>query len=228
MSDQPITEESKVELRFSLLGTMAVLIETSAGLDLTTQQRFWSLSDIIGASAGVIETVLGMNNLLVVYDPFQQTPSRIEAQVSEAWRHVEPKALNGRVIRIPAIYGGERGPDLPALCEKTGLTVEQIAEIHSSKDYTVFAPGAAPGFGYLYGLDRRLFMARKPVPAMRKFSNSINIGGYQTSLSPKPGITGWNAIGYSPDAPVPFDPNRNPMSIVNIGDTIRFTLEGFG
>lgn len=211
---------------FSLVGSRAVLFESRGPLDLTVQQRIWALADEMAGTPGVLETVLGMNNLLIVYDDRRQSPERIEAHISQIWPGLPPKAPTGRIILIPAVYGGERGPDMPRLCAQTGLSVSQIAEIHTGTDYTVFAPGAAPGFGYLYGLDDRLFMARKPVPSMRKFPNSINIGGLQTSISPKPGITGWNAIGYSPDPPVPFDPHRVPMSIVNVGDTIRFTLEG--
>jgi allophanate hydrolase subunit 1 len=37
--------------------------------------------------------------------------------------------------------------------------------------------------------------------------------------------TGWHVIGRAPDVPEPFDLARDPMSVVSMGDRIRFRVE---
>jgi len=70
------------------------------------------------------------------------------------------------------------------------------------------------------------------VPVMRKVGGVVSIAGAQAILGPprKPdgadlGPTGWHVIGRAPDVPVAFDLARDPMSLVSLGDRIRFRVE---
>jgi allophanate hydrolase subunit 1 len=67
---------------------------------------------------------------------------------------------------------------------------------------------------------------------MRKVGGVVSMAGAQAMLGVprKPGgadvqPTGWHVIGRAPDAPMPFDVVRDPMSIVSLGDRIRFRVE---
>ena len=71
-------------------------------------------------------------------------------------------APGGSFVRVPMVYDGE---DMAAVCEATGLARHEVVDLHSGRDYRVFAVGAAPGFPFLGVLDERLRMARRPVPA---------------------------------------------------------------
>jgi allophanate hydrolase subunit 1 len=44
------------------------------------------------------------------------------------------------------------GADLAEVAERTGLTVAEVAELHSTAEYTVEFFGFAPGYAYIGGV----------------------------------------------------------------------------
>jgi len=136
--------------------------------------------------------------------------------------HVGPNRPS-RVIEIPVIYGGELGSDLPAVSAFSGLPAEEIIAIHCAGEYTVCAIGSSPGFGYLHGLDQRIFMPRKTVPSLRMLKGTVTIGGMQAGISVSTGPNGWNAIGWA--ATPMFDLSKMPPALLAPGDQIRFLVE---
>ena len=52
----------------------------------------------------------------------------------------------GSFVRVPVRYDGE---DIAAVCEATGLARHELIDLHSGRDYRVFAVGASPGFPFL-------------------------------------------------------------------------------
>lgn len=216
--------------RVTQTGTSALLFESPGPLSLESQQRIWAMALVLGARAGVRGAHPGMNNLLVRYDPLTICRDALHQAIEDAWLGVEPQLLAGRELVVQVVYGGEHGPDLIALCERSGLSPSEVARVHSEPDYTVFAPGNKGGFGYLFGLDERLFFPRKQSPVARRGGGHIAIGGMQCNLgSPASDraerITGWNLIGQAPDAPPPFDLSRQPPTLTIPGDRIRFRIQ---
>ena len=71
------------------------------------------------------------------------------------------RGIAGRLIEIPCCY--ELGADLGECAESLKMTTRELARLHSSVDYQVFAIGFVPGFPYMgwlpepiAGLDRLL------------------------------------------------------------------------
>lgn len=121
---------------------------------------------------------------------------------------------------IPVMYGGQYGPDMEFACSYTGLTVDEVIEIHASTIYTVFAVGFLPGFPYMGTLDKRLFVPRLETPRLKVNEGSVGIAQFQTGIYPFESPGGWRIIGKT-DVKL-FDYTEAPYSLLNIGDRVRF------
>lgn len=212
-------------VRISLSGSSALLVDGANGpFDDRVQQRFWQMERQLSTSKGVAEMALGMNNLLVVYDPFAVTAGALKATIQQLWETVEPKPIDGTVHEIPVVYGGPRGEDLGSCAEHSGLTVEEFVRQHAAAVYTVAAVGAMAGFPYLSGLAPNLARGRRAVPKAKVEKGSVIIGGTQASVMPQTAPSGWHILGFA-DIEL-FDPNASKPSLMRAGDTVRFIVAG--
>ena len=82
----------------------------------------------------------------------------------------------------------------------TGLSVDEIVELHSAPLYPVYALGSHPGYCYLGGMDPRIATPRRKVPVLSIPGGAVSIGGAQTGVSASAGPSGWNTIGSTVDA----------------------------
>ncbi|MBR0832417.1 5-oxoprolinase subunit PxpB [Bradyrhizobium manausense] len=209
--------------KISLIGTLAMLIEAPGDFDLIQQGRIWALADAVSSWPNVQEAVIGVTNVMLV---FEQPPADIDmlgASIVELWHRMPGRKADGKVIEIPVVYGGELGFDLPAVAKHTGLPARDVIRIHSEGEYTVCAIASSPGFGYLHGLDPRIHMPRKSVPSLNMQAGSVTIGGMQTGVAALTSPNGWNAIGWASVAM--FDPQREEPSLMLPGDRIKFRID---
>lgn len=210
----------------TLLGTTALLFEAPGALDLAPQQRIWAMAQALQALAEVREAVPGMNNLMLT---FAQPPRSLaalqvfEAQVRQAWEETEPLPLQGRVIELPVVYGGAGGPHLGDVVAHTGLSIDEVVELHCAPLYPVYALGSHPGYCYLGGMDERIATPRRAVPIVNLPGGSVSIGGVQTGVSASAGPSGWNTIGSTTmDF---FNPAQDPPAVLQPGDSVRFRVQ---
>jgi KipI family sensor histidine kinase inhibitor len=218
--------------RVTPCGGSALLLEAEGELALPTQMGIWNIAEEIRDWPGVLDLQPGMNNLLVVLDPLEGDADAIAARILARWQDIPRSRALGRLIEVDVVYGGEGGMDLQELCGIVKLTPREVVERHAAPEYVIFAPGVSPGFGYLYGLDQRLFCPRRQVPVMRPAGGGVAIGGAQSNLGApiRPGAatmnpTGWYVIGRATNPPVPFDLDFDPPNRVSLGDRIRFRIE---
>ncbi|MGG5823480.1 5-oxoprolinase subunit PxpB [Falsiroseomonas sp. HW251] len=206
----------------SLLGTTALLFEAPGGTTLATQRRIWALAREAAGWPDVGEAVPGMNNLMVTFARPQRDWTPVAARLLAAWAGVEPLPLDGRCVELPVVYGGEGGPHMADVVAHTGLSPDEVAEIHAAPTYPVFAVGSHPGYCYLGGMDPRIATPRRRTPVLRIPGGAVSIGGSQTGVSASPGPSGWNTIG-STDM-VFFDVDRTPPTLLQPGDSVRFRI----
>jgi KipI family sensor histidine kinase inhibitor len=207
----------------SLLGTSALLFEAPGDMDLSVQQRIWMLARQAQDWPEVREAVPGMNNLML---SFENTPRRLDelqARLRSAWDAAGPLPLQGRVVELPVVYGGQAGPHMADVVAHTGLSIDEIVERHSAPLYPVFALGSHPGYCYLGGMDPRIATPRRKVPVLSIPGGAVSIGGAQTGVSASAGPSGWNTIGSTTMRF--FDPERDPPALLQPGDSIRFHVE---
>ena len=141
---------SRHEPTISVLGTSALLFEAPGhAMTLPDQQRIWALAREAGRWPEVREAVPGMNNLMLSFVRAPRTLADMRARLLAAWDAAQPLPLEGRVIELPVVYGGEGGPHLADVVAHTGLSVDEIVELHSAPLYPVYALGSHPGYCYL-------------------------------------------------------------------------------
>jgi KipI family sensor histidine kinase inhibitor len=209
---------------FSVLGTTAALFEApGTAMTLETQQRIWALARAAEAWPEVREAVPGMNNLMLAFEQPPRRLAELERRVMDAWEQARPLKLDGRVIELPVTYGGDAGPHMADVVAHTGLSVDDIVELHSAPLYPVYALGSHPGYCYLGGMDPRIATPRRKVPVVSIPGGAVSIGGSQTGVSASAGPSGWNTIGSSPLAF--FYPEREVPVLLQHGDSIRFRVE---
>ena len=123
-------------------------------------------------------------------------------------------------IEIPVCYDDEFALDMKEAELLTGLTKQAIIERHTQPEYFVNMLGFLPGFFYLSGLDRSLYMPRKTFPRTAIPVGAVGIGGSQTGVYPVASPGGWQIIGKTPLSA--FSPQRSSPFLVRPLDKIKF------
>jgi KipI family sensor histidine kinase inhibitor len=121
---------------------------------------------------------------------------------------------------IPVCYSPEVAKDIVPLTHSKGISVEELVQEHSQREYVLFFYGFLPGFMYLGGLSERLYSPRKSVPDPVIEAGSVAIGGQQTGIYPMDSPGGWHVIGMTPFRL--FDSIQKQMPPFLPGDRIRF------
>ncbi|WP_313612933.1 5-oxoprolinase subunit PxpB [Agrobacterium sp.] len=214
---QPVV---KGRAKVSFIGSRSFLLEAPGAFDLPAQRWIWALSQTVSAWVDVVEVIPGMTNLLTILKETPENPDFIVARLLDAWDNATSVDLSGKTVEIPVHYGGDYATDLAAVCDFSGLSDREVVRIHHEATYRVFALGSAPGFGYLHGLDARIYMPRKTVPSIKMEKGCVTIGGMQTGVAMLTGPNGWNSIGYA-DLQM-FDPTSSTPALLAPGDTVRF------
>jgi 5-oxoprolinase (ATP-hydrolysing) subunit B len=217
---QPETDQQP---RISLLGTTAMLFEAPGALDLPTQRRIWALSRKAATWDAIREAVPGMSNLMLTFGRPPRDVGSIESALREAWAEAEELTFEGKMVELAVEYGGEFGPHMADVVAHTGLSIDEVVQLHTAPLYTVFALGSHPGYCYLGGMDPRIAAPRREVPVLGLPGGAVSIGGVQTGVSASAGPSGWNTIGHTSMSF--FDPTRADPAMLAPGDMIRFRAE---
>jgi KipI family sensor histidine kinase inhibitor len=207
--------------RIHPLGDTALVCEAPPPATLDCQRRMWALADSARLWPHVVEVVPGMNNLTIVFDPLAADYESLAQQLDEGWDTVADTDAGSAEIEIPVRYGGADGPDLATLARHVGLSVDEVVKRHTQAEYVVFFLGFQPGFAYMGGLDTSLHMPRRAEPRLEVPAGSVGIGGAQTGIYPAASPGGWQLLGRT-DLKL-FDPTRNPPTLMQPGDRVRFT-----
>lgn len=204
----------------SHLGAGALLFEAREVFGDAAQQRVWAVAEDAQAWVGVRETVPGMNNLMIVFDPLAVPPQTLIERVNQAWVNPGRDAREGKTVELPVVYGGRFGPDLAEVAARARLDVETVVHLHAQTLYAVYFLGAHPGFAYLAGLDPRLHTPRRVEPRLKVPAGSVAIGGAQTGAIAQTSPSGWQLIGMTEQTF--FDAAKSPPTLLMPGDRVRF------
>jgi len=169
----------------------------------------------------ITDIIPSFRSCLILFD---RKKTSYEALTASLWEkkfliaHIdipEPK-----IHDVPVEYGGENGFDIDFVMSHTGLSEDEIIEIHTSVTYKVFVVGFLPGFPYLGILDQRLYVPRLETPRLRVPEGSVGLAQLQTGIYSFESPAGWRIIGRTNKKL--FDYNKEPYSIFQIGDKVRF------
>lgn len=211
------------EIRFLPCGDSAVTVEFSREMSEEANRKLHFLTAQIEKerTPGVLETVPAFCSMTVYFDPLRTSRNKLEKRLLRLIRaYREDAAALRRVFLIPVCYEDAFAPDMADVCRLTGLTKEEVIQIHSSTDYLIYMLGFLPGFPYLGGMDPRIEAARLDTPRTAIPEGAVGIGGKQTGIYPLASPGGWRLIGQTPVKV--YDPAREKPILYRAGDYIRF------
>jgi len=210
--------------RFQPASDQSLLIYFGQRITLEAHQHVMRLLRLLEA-----EPVDGIRNLhpaycslLIKFDALKLGHGDVEAILRHYLDRLEAVRLpEPRQVKIPVCYGGECGPDLNDVAALLAMTPSQVIELHTSATYEVYFLGFVPGFAYLGELPPALVTPRLATPRRRVPAGSVGIAGSQTGVYPVATPGGWRLLGRTPIQM--FRANRSAMSLLSIGDRVRFT-----
>lgn len=171
---------------------------------------------------GILESIIGYNNVLIHYDPLIITYDHLLQVVNERMNELgEQPASHNKVVEIPVLYGGKGGPDLADVAAWNQLTEDEVIQIHTERTYLVYFLGFSPGFPFLGGLSERIVTPRLENPRTRITAGSVGIANDQTGIYPVDSPGGWRLIGHTPVSL--YNPTEAWPFLLAPGDTIKFT-----
>ncbi|RYY97414.1 MAG: 5-oxoprolinase subunit PxpB [Comamonadaceae bacterium] len=209
--------------RLHSLGDAALLCELPPPARLAAQQKIWALAAEAAGWSGVTESLPGMNNLTLIFDPARTDGEVLGERILALWPRLRSTAIAGREVTIPVAYGGESGPDLADVAAHTGLSAAEVVKRHCAGEYVVYLLGFLPGFAFLGGLAPELATPRRAEPRTAVPARSVGIGGEQTGIYPLASPGGWQLIGRT--ALELFDPGAREPTLLRPGDRVRFVAE---
>jgi KipI family sensor histidine kinase inhibitor len=201
----------------------SLLVRLGQEISLEHHRQVVRLLRLLQESAipGVRDFSPAYSSILIRFNPLELTHAEVEARLRELWPKLESVELpEPKRVEIPVSYGGEFGPDLEDVARHCGLSVEEVIALHSGAEYRVYFLGFAPGFAYLGGLAEALATPRLTKPRREVPAGSVGIAGQQTGVYPLATPGGWRLIGRT--SLRLFDARREPMSLLEIGDLVRF------
>ena len=176
-------------------------------------------------SGGVMDVVPGFNNVCIQYDPTIVSSSSITETLAPIVSGISAEEnVESRHWTMPVLYGGEGGPDLEEVAERTGLSPDDVIEKHLARTLTVAIMGFMPGLGYLRGTDPVLALPRRSNPRKRVPALSLGITMDQCVIYPLDSPGGWNLIGRVPVRI--FEPRREDPILFRPGDRVSFRRVG--
>ncbi|MEP1447828.1 MAG: 5-oxoprolinase subunit PxpB [Paraglaciecola sp.] len=209
--------------QIEIAGEGAVIIYLDKVASNTTIKKISQLKHSIARvlADSVVELVPSYASLLVIFDPiktdYYAVKKVLSALLEEDTSEIES---THKTIELPVYYSLESGPDLQSLANRSGLSVEDVIEIHQKTIYHVYAIGFAPGFAFLGEVDKRIACPRLASPRAKVAKGSVGIADRQTAIYPNVSPGGWNLIGLCPQTL--FDPNVAPYLTYQVGDSVKF------
>lgn len=170
---------------------------------------------------GVIELIPAFNSVTVLYDSTVTSAGTLKIKLERIIKKLGNSQQSSAVLyKIPVCYEEKFSPDMKNVEAHTGLSREEIIEIHSSTDYLIYMLGFLPGFAYLGEMDKRLATPRLDSPRVEISRGAVGIGGEQTGIYPVASPGGWQLIGRTPV--LVYDRERENPILYKSGDYIRF------
>ncbi|MGJ7095731.1 5-oxoprolinase subunit PxpB [Vibrio hannami] len=202
----------------------SILIRFSNEIDTQLPKYISAIAEVIVSEhQDVIMSVTpSYTTLLIDYLPFRISEQELLTSIANLLHSIElyPEEDRQQSIVLPVYYHESVAPDLISVMEDKKLTLEQLIELHTGREYTVCAIGFAPGFAFLAHVDQVLATPRLATPRLKVLKGSVGIADTQTAVYPSDTPGGWNIIG---NCPVElFDPDSDQLSPFRVGEKVRF------
>lgn len=209
---------------FKPLGDSALLVELGNEINPIINQRVHALNFLLQNTNGILETVPAYCTLLIHYDSLNFSFHQIKTLVEETMNQLsKTNQETGRRHHVKVRYGNASNSDIEIVASSKNISIADVIQIHSEKEYRIYMMGFTPGFPYMGILDERLRMPRLQTPRTLVQAGSVAIAGSQTGIYPLNSPGGWHIIGWT--SLKLFDPNSETPFLFSPGDVVKFIPE---
>lgn len=170
----------------------------------------------------IIELTPSYTSVLVRYNlldmDFEEAKEMILKTLENSKSSQKETSLN--LVEIPVFYDVKVGLDLEEVASLHGLSIQEVIDIHSQKEYLVYAIGFLPGFAYMGEVDEKIATPRVANPRANIPKGSVGIADSQAAIYPQKSPGGWRILGRTPLNM--FDLDYDGYSFLKVGDRVRY------
>lgn len=210
-------------MHFQPYGDRALLINFEQKIDPEINAAVIDLERAVTAGhiPGITFCIPAYCSLTVGYDPgvlsFEELCQKIrDLNIEGQKKELKPP----RSLHIPVCYEEPYALDFAEVCQQTGLSREEVIDLHTRTHFRVYMLGFLPGFAYMGRLPEALFCPRKTTPRLRVPAQSVGLAGFQTGIYPSEAPGGWQIIGRTPLKV--FDGAQEDPFLFRPGDEVVF------
>jgi inhibitor of KinA len=203
------------------LGDAAVTVEFGREITPVLNERALAFAQGVRGQRweGMLDIVPAYASVTLHVDPLRLSVSSLLERLPDLDRNVATPPV-GRNHRIPVLYGGEWGPDLPDVAAFAHRTLRETIRLHHEIPYRVYMLGFSPGFPYMGLVPSPIAMPRLATPRTVVPAGSVGIAESQTGIYPTATPGGWRIIGRTPVPP--YHPQSSQPFLLSAGDTVQF------
>jgi len=213
--------------RLLALGDSAWTVEYGHRIDAAVHARVMGLADRLSQArstdprlAGVTDVVPTFRSLTVHFDPWVCDGRALGGHLEQLAAETALVAHTGRHWHLPVCFDEDFAPDLPRVCERSGLPRRAVIDRLLGTRFRVYMLGFQPGFPYMGGLPSALATPRLPSPRQKVPARSVAIALDMCAVYPWESPGGWNLLGRTPA--VLFDPAAGPPAMLSAGDEVTW------
>jgi len=209
-----------VELKYLPSGEDAILIQFEKKISEKINQQVRRLEIALKKSniQGITDMIPTYCSLKIDYSPVKINYEKLIDKIKDVKNNISNMDIDKpHVIEIPTLYNGI---DLEFVAEYNNITVDEVINIHTSREYLIYMLGFAPGFPYLGGISEKISTPRLENPRSKIQGGSVGIAGSQTGIYPVDIPGGWRIIGKTPLKL--FDTGRGNPFLLESGNYLKF------
>ena len=151
------------------LGEDSILVEFEPEVSWEVNGKVRRLLHTLGKKGigGYRMSLPAYRSLMVFYDPWEISDDRMLSEVKMALTESElMDEPEGRLFRLPTVYGGKWGPDVDRVAELSGITAQKVITLSSNLKLPVYFLGYICSQAYMGGNPKRTPVASSPKPAI--------------------------------------------------------------
>ena len=150
------------EIQFSRMGSNSLIINWPQIISIEISENINQFIDLIKGDLYIEEFRVGYCSILIVYKSREINYEDFCKILSEYYSDLTDSiSVKKHVWEIPVCYDDSYAIDLDEYSKKISISKNEIVSLHSNKTYYLHMYGFIPGFMYLGGLDKKLFIQRK-------------------------------------------------------------------
>lgn len=200
-------------------GDSAVLVEFSKTFTEEAWEKAHFLAKLLGKQQikGVREIYPTYTTVLLTFNCLVTDHHIIKAIINEVIDNApdsgEADAEPGRYYRLPVLFGGQWGPDLPFVASHLGISEREVVSTFCGGFRKIFTFATFCGF-LMEGAPFTERIPRMKSPRTQVPGGYVAVAGDQTAVVPVTSPSGWQTIGHCPvkiidlgaAPPVPYKP----------------------